>query len=80
MKISTNSFGNYNPIITQKQSSINNAQPPKVENELKITNEEKKFFTKLYPDETEQINNYHFYNKDGDKNGVSLGSLFDKRG
>jgi len=80
MKISTNSFGNYNPIIAQKQSSINPAEPKKTENAVKVTNEEKNFFTKLYPDEKEQIDNYHFYNKEGDKNGVSLGSLFDRRG
>ena len=34
----------------------------------------------IYPEEKDQINNYHFYNKDGDKNGVSLGSLFDRKG
>lgn len=79
MKISTNSIGNYNPIIS-KNNNVNQVQSKKNNEIPKVTNEEKKFFSKLYPNDTEQINNYHFYNKAGDKNGVSLGSLFDKRG
>jgi len=80
MKIATNSFGNYKPIIAKKNNSIPQVESKKAEEAVKISNEEKKFFTKLYPDEKDQITNYHFYNKDGDKNGVSLGSLFDRRG
>ena len=48
--------------------------------DIRKKNEEKKFFTKMYPNEKDQIVNYHFYSKEGDKNGVALGSLFDKRG
>lgn len=80
MKVSTNSIGNYKPVITQKSNNIQNIQAKKAAEALKVSIEEKKFFTKLYPEEKDQIDNYHFYNKDGDKNGVSLGSLFDKRG
>jgi len=80
MKITTNSSGNYNPLLTQKNNNISQVEAKKTKDAVKITNEEKKFFTKLYPDEKEQIHNYHFYNNKGDKNGVSLGSLFDKRG
>ncbi len=79
MKISTNSFGNYNPIIKPKQNNVPNIEPKK-NNIIKMTSEEKKFFTKMYPNEKEQIVNYHFYSRKGDKNGVALGSLFDKRG
>ena len=79
MKISTNSFGNYNPIIGQNRTNISRVEPKKDET-VKITNEEKKFFTEMYPKDKDQIANYHFYSKDGDKNGVALGSLFDKRG
>ena len=80
MKVSTNSIGNYKPVITQKTNNTQNIQAKKATEALKVSTEEKKFFTKLYPEEKDQINNYHFYNKEGDKNGVSLGSLFDKRG
>jgi ribosomal protein L5 len=80
MKISTNSIGNYKPIITQKKNNIEQVNIKKNEDAVKITSEEKKFFSKMYPNNTEQITNYHFYNKEGDENGVSLGSLFDKRG
>jgi hypothetical protein len=79
MKISTNSIGNYKPIIAQKNNNVQQVEPKKSE-AIKISNEEKNFFTKLYPEEKDQIANYHFYNKEGDKNGVSLGSLFDRRG
>ena len=80
MKISTNSIGNYNPIRTNQNANINKVEIKKDEDSLKVTNEEKKFFTELYPENKEQIDGYHFYNKEGDKKGVSLGSLFDKRG
>ena len=80
MKISTNSFGNYKPIVAQKNNNVSKVESNKTEEVLKFSNEEKKFFTKLYPEEEDQVANYHFYNKEGDKNGVSLGSLFDRRG
>ena len=80
MKISTNSIGNYNPIITNKKSNALVIDPKKKVEVANVTKEEKQFFTKLYPNDTDQIENYHFYNKAGDKNGVSVGSLLDKRG
>ncbi len=84
MKISTNSFGNYKPINNlQKKSSakfeINNEIKKDVA-EVKVTKEEKQFFAKLYPEDKDNIASYHFYNQQGDKKGVALGSLFDKRG
>lgn len=80
MNISTNSFGNYKPIIAKKNNPIPQVELTKKIDTTNISKEEKNFFTKLYPNEEEQITNYHFYNKEGDKNGVSLGSLFDRRG
>jgi len=80
MKISTNSIGNYNPVRSQKTNVINKIETEKIKEVVKVSSEEKNFFTKLYPNEEEQISNYHFYNKDGNKKGVSLGSIFDKRG
>jgi len=78
MKVSTTSFGNYKPVRTNQATQLNESKLQN--NDPKITNEEKKYFSKLYPDEKEIIENYHFYNRNGDKNGVSLGSLVDRRG
>jgi len=81
MRISTNSVGNYKPVIAQRNNQIKKTEEAqKIKLDAKISNDEKKFFQKLYPQQKEEINNYHFYNKSGRKNGVSLGSLFDKRG
>ena len=80
MKISTNSVGNYNPITAYNKNNVSPVESKIVDEALKVTKEEKIFFTNMYPEEKEQIANYHYYNKTGDKNGVSLGSLFDKRG
>jgi hypothetical protein len=80
MKISTNSFGNYNPVNNLQKKNPANFQTRKELTNIKVTKEEKQFFTKLYPEDKENIDSYHFYNKQGDKKGVSLGSIFDKRG
>lgn len=81
MKISTNSIGNYRPLITSKQNNIQQSiETDKINKELKVTNEEKKFFSNLYPEEKDKISNYHYYSKDGGMKGVSIGSIFDKRG
>ena len=78
MKISTNSFGNYNPVKPHSNLAIK--KDLELNSEVKITKEEKKFFTKMYPEQKESIEKYHFYDKKGDVSGFSLGSLFDKRG
>jgi hypothetical protein len=80
MNISTNPVGNYKPVVTPKNPSVTQVKQTKVEDQVKISNDEKKFFSNMYPNEKDEINDYHFYNKEGIKNGVSLGSLFDKRG
>ena len=80
MKITTNSFGNYKPVTNQITRIPKPAELKKDHEIVKITKEEKSFFKDLYPNEKEKIDNYHFYNQNGNMNGVSLGSLFDKRG
>ncbi len=82
MKISTNSIGNYKPVISKNNNkAVNKPEATKkIKLDTKITNDEKNFFKNLYPQKEEEINGYHFYNKNGVKNGVSLGSLFDRRG
>ena len=81
MKISTNSFGNYKPVISNRNNQVaKTEETKKIKLDTKITNDEKKFFKKLYPQKEEEISKYHFYNRNGTKNGVAIGSLFDKRG
>lgn len=45
-----------------------------------ITNDEKMFFMGLYPENQSEIVDYHFYQKSGKMSGVSVGTLFDRRG
>lgn len=80
MNISTNSVGNYKPVNNIANKNVSNIQNAQNESVNDITKEEKKYFTKLYPNEKNTINDYQFYNKDGDKKTVLVGSLFDKRG
>ncbi len=81
MRISTNSVGNYKPVISKSNKQLNKTEAAKkIKLDTKITNDEKNFFKNLYPQKEEEINGYHFYNKNGVKNGVAIGSLFDRRG
>ena len=79
MRIDTNSIGNYSAYLRPVQSR------PKVENAVtvepaKVTNEEKKFFVSMYPENKAEIMDYHFYQRNGKMAGVSVGSLIDRRG
>lgn len=82
MKINATAAGNYNPF------QIKNVAPkPKIDfvKELKetdpvINGDEKNFFTKLYPDNKNEIIDYHFYQKSGKMSGVALGTNLDRRG
>ncbi|MEE9430545.1 MAG: hypothetical protein V3V16_05860 [Melioribacteraceae bacterium] len=81
MKIATNNIGNYKPVITQRNNTVTKlSKNEKINVDSKISTDEKKFFTKLFPEQKEEITNYHFYNNKGNMNGLSIGSLFDKRG
>ncbi|MGE5314481.1 MAG: hypothetical protein ACM3Q4_07290 [Acidobacteriota bacterium] len=44
-----------------------------------ITKEEKQFFAKLYPDDTQKITSYSTYTKNGVAKEHSIGSLIDKK-
>ena len=83
MKINANAIGNYSPYNIK----VNNVKPKQnisETNETKktdlISNEEKKFFTKIYPENKSEIMDYHYYKPSGRMSGVSVGSLFDRRG
>jgi hypothetical protein len=79
MKISTNPVGNYTrptmPTLQPVQKQEAHSNTP-----VKVTTDEKDFFVKLYPANKTEIMDYHFYGREGKMSGVSLGSLFDKRG
>ena len=84
MKITTNDFGNYTAKLsrtaqTPKAEQTNTAEIQKQKLGT-VTSEEKKFFAGLYPENKEDVMNYHFYHKNGKMQGVSLGTIFDKRG
>ena len=83
MKINANAVGNYSPYNTK----VNNVRPKqniagtnKASKTDLISNEEKKFFTKIYPENKHEIMDYHYYKPSGRMSGVSVGSLFDRRG
>ena len=81
MKINTNSFGNYNPVAKSTSAKDHLNVQEKASNEtLFVSKEEKDFFVNKYPENKTEIMDYHFYQRSGRKSGVSLGSLFDKRG
>ncbi len=78
MRIESGTIGNYSPYSANKvQTSVQAKQQEKTD---QVTKEEKDFFTKLYPENKTEILDYHFYKSSGKMSGVSLGSLFDKRG
>ncbi len=78
MRIESGSIGNYSPYNINK---LQNTKPVQQQETIdQVTKEEKEFFTKLYPENKTEILDYHFYKSSGKMSGVSLGSLFDKRG
>lgn len=88
MKITANPVGNYGPGYTpsvKPQSkpaesfSLPGVNTGKVE-KGSLTSEEKDFFVNMYPQNKNEIIDYHFYQKSGKMSGVSVGSLFDRRG
>lgn len=81
MKITNNVIGNYNPYSVNKVTpSVKTGEVNPAKTTAKITNEEKDFFAKLYPESKKEIVDYHFYQSSGKMNGVSVGTLFDRRG
>jgi len=81
MRITSNTVGNYNPYGVNNNKhvseSVNNQTK---EDGIKISGEEKDFFKKMYPESKTEITDYHYYQKSGKLSGVSVGSLFDRRG
>lgn len=77
MNISSNPIGNYNVYSTRAmQPAANRQSAVSVDN---VSKEEKDFFTNMYPEQKQEIADYHFYQRSGKMSGVSVGSLFDRR-
>lgn len=79
MRIDTNTIGNYSSYMKPVQMR------PKMETAVsvepaKVTSEEKKYFANMYPENKAEIMDYHYYQRNGKMSGVSVGSLFDRRG
>ena len=64
-----------NKVQLQKTNSTDQAVK-----KTQISTEERDFFLNLYPENKEEIMDYHHYLRSGKMSGVSLGSLFDRRG
>lgn len=80
MRIVTNSVGNYTPNSIAKSHDIKPAHQPQTDKLEDITSQEKQFFTGLFPEQSGEVMDYHFYKKSGQMSGVKLGSLFDRKG
>lgn len=83
MKIENNVIGNYGPAIKKNQALLNKTPqeiPEKISADAKLSNDEKKYFANLYPENAKEIMDYHFYERNGKMSGVKLGSNFDKKG
>ncbi len=77
MSISTSPIGNYNLYAMKPAGKSEVSQS--LSSTLNVTSEEKNFFANLYPDKKQEIVDYHFYERSGKMNGVSLGSVLDRR-
>lgn len=78
MKITTNNIGNYTlNNFTAKVQQENS--PKQLVNNARISQEEKEFFTEMYPSNRDEIINYHFYSKKGEMSGVAVGKNIDRR-
>ena len=81
MKINTNAIGNYNVHKTtqsRQTRKLANAEVHFTDEPINVN--EKKYFARLYPQKKEEITSHQFYQRDGKRAGVSVGSLFDMRG
>jgi len=83
MKIENNIVGNYGPAINKNQALLNKPTgeiTEKIKDDTKLSQDEKKYFANLYPENVKEIMDYHFYERNGKMSGVKLGSMFDRRG
>jgi hypothetical protein len=77
MNITSNPIGNYN-IYSARQAKPAASRETSLSVDT-VSKEEKDFFVNMYPDQKQEIADYHFYQRSGKMSGVSVGSLFDRR-
>ena len=77
MKISTNAVDNY---ILQSVNHVNRAVTNKSQPTGTLSDDEKKFFVKAYPDKKNEVIEYHYYNRKEKLSGVVLGTIVDRKG
>ncbi len=61
MRIDTNGVGNYNSAYMKPVQARPKVETPVPAEPAKITNEEKRFFANLYPENKAEIMDYHYY-------------------
>jgi hypothetical protein len=77
MNITANPIGNYNVYSPRTmQQAASRETTVSADN---VSKEEKDFFVNMYPEQKQEIADYHFYQRSGKMSGVSVGSLFDRR-
>ena len=77
MKISTNAVNNYFP---QPVKNVNRADNVKNQSAAALSDDEKKFFVKAYPDKKNEVIEYQYYNRKEKLTGVVTGSIIDRKG
>lgn len=80
MKITTNPIGNYSLGSVRKVQSAPKMKETLPAEENSLTNTEKEYFAKAYPNQKTEIMKYHFYNAEGKYSGVAVGNNIDRRG
>lgn len=77
MKISTNAVDNY---ILQSVNHIKQAANYKSQSTGSLSDDEKKFFVKAYPDKKAEVTEYHYYNRNKKLTDILPGSIIDRKG
>ncbi len=80
MGISTNSIGNY---VSFNYNNVNNTNAVKSTENVRsegITADEKNYFASKYPQNRQEIMDYHFYGNTGKMSGITVGTIINRRG
>jgi len=80
MKVTSETIGNYSINSIRAKKNISASRRAESVHTDTINQNEKDFFMKLYPENKEEIMDFHFYGRSGKMSGVNLGKLIDKRG
>ncbi len=71
----------FDELVKNKVSEVKDIQATKNQNDdVLLTNDERKFFEKLYPQAANDVRAYHAYRRDGSRVAVTTGTLIDRKG